>query len=204
MRQFFKHQKPVAVVCHGAEIVSTAIVIAGNCMATMPKCNFDIEDGRAKFVDEGCVRSGIKVSGRGRFGQHSYLAEIMPMLKAFADRPRLEPDAVGVWHGALAGLLRFAVTVDVPPSSRTHLTRPLVPPQRLPRWPHLPLRRPVPRSQLHALRRHESPGPQTGYGFQPMPQPIDTRRVQTRALPQLCRCARPSRQQGHLRTPRIV
>lgn len=81
IRHFFEKQKPVAVVCHGAELVATAGVISGKRMATIPKCKFDIEVCGATFVDEGCVREGNMVSGRGWFDQHLYMAEFMRMLK---------------------------------------------------------------------------------------------------------------------------
>src|SRR5579883_1302580 len=38
VRHFFAEQKPVCVVCHGAEIVAAAGVIEGKRMATVPKC----------------------------------------------------------------------------------------------------------------------------------------------------------------------
>ena len=88
VRHFFECDKPVAVVCHGAEIVATANVIAGKRMATIPKCKFDIEVCGATFVDEGCVRSGNMVSGRGWFDQHLYMPEFMRMLKAYSAQHR--------------------------------------------------------------------------------------------------------------------
>ena len=84
VRHFFERDMPVASVCHGAEIVATANVIAGKRMATIPKCKFDIEVCGATFVDEGCVRSGNMVSGRGWFDQHLYMPEFMRMLKAYS------------------------------------------------------------------------------------------------------------------------
>ena len=80
VRHFFEKEKPVAVVCHGAEIVAAAGVIEGKRMATIPKCRMDIELCGATFVDEGCVRTGNMVSGRGWFDQHLYMPEFMKML----------------------------------------------------------------------------------------------------------------------------
>ena len=37
VRHFFEHDKPVAVVCHGAEIVATANVIAGEAHGDHPE-----------------------------------------------------------------------------------------------------------------------------------------------------------------------
>jgi protease I len=95
-REFFRTEKPVAVVCHGAEIVATAGVISGKRMATIPKCKFDIEVCGATFVDEGCVRAGNMVSGRGWFDQHLYMREFMRMLKEYTDNENAEVSATGV------------------------------------------------------------------------------------------------------------
>lgn len=86
VRHFFEKEKPVAVVCHGAEIVAAADVIDGKRMATIPKCRMDIELCGATFVDEGCVRAGNMVSGRGWFDQHLYMREFMKMLKEASGR----------------------------------------------------------------------------------------------------------------------
>jgi protease I len=80
VRYFFEKGKPVCVVCHGAEIVAAAGVIAGKRMATVAKCRLDIELCGATFVDEGCVRHGNMVSGRTYRDQHLYMAEFMRML----------------------------------------------------------------------------------------------------------------------------
>lgn len=82
VRHFFEQKKPVAVVCHGVEILAAAGVIQGKRMATVPKCRFDIELCGATFVDEGCVRSENMVSGRTWHDQHLYMPEFMRMLAA--------------------------------------------------------------------------------------------------------------------------
>jgi protease I len=79
-RHFFEANKPVAVVCHGAEIVATAGVVKGRKMATVPKCRFDVEVCGATFVNEGCVRDGNMVSGRTWHDNPYYIREFMSML----------------------------------------------------------------------------------------------------------------------------
>lgn len=81
VRHFFETGKPVAVVCHGAEIVATAGVIQGKRMATVPKCKFDVEICGATFVNERCVRDGNMVSGRTWHDNPFFMAEFMRMLK---------------------------------------------------------------------------------------------------------------------------
>jgi protease I len=82
VRHFFETGKPVAVVCHGAEIVAAADVIRGKRMATVAKCRFDIELCGATFVNEGCVIDGNMVSGRTWHDQHLYMPVFMRMLAA--------------------------------------------------------------------------------------------------------------------------
>lgn len=80
VRHFFDARKPVAVVCHGAEIVAAARVIEGRRMATVQKCQLDIELCGGIFVNEGCVRSEHMVSGRTWHDQHLYMPEFVRML----------------------------------------------------------------------------------------------------------------------------
>lgn len=96
VREFFEQERPVAVVCHGAEIVAAAGVIAGKRMATIPKCRFDIEVCGATFVNEGCVRAGNMVSGRGWFDQHLYMREFMRMLKEYTASERAGTSATAI------------------------------------------------------------------------------------------------------------
>jgi protease I len=84
VRHFFDERKPVAVVCHGAEIVAAADVIRGRRMATVPKCRFDIEVCGATFVNDGCVRDGNMVSGRTWHDNPFYMGEFMRMLREAA------------------------------------------------------------------------------------------------------------------------
>jgi protease I len=80
VRRFFDTGKPVCVVCHGAEILAAARVIHGKRMATVAKCQLDIELCGAVFVNEGCVRDGNMVSGRTWNDQHLYMPEFMRMV----------------------------------------------------------------------------------------------------------------------------
>ena len=64
VQHFFTEKKPVAVVCHGAEIVAAADVIRGRRLATVAKCRMDVTLCGGIYVNEGCVRDGNMVSGR--------------------------------------------------------------------------------------------------------------------------------------------
>jgi protease I len=81
VQNFFAKEKPVAVVCHGAEIVAAANVISGKRIATVTKCQLDVELCGGTFVNEACVRDGNMVSGRTWHDQHKYMREFMRMLR---------------------------------------------------------------------------------------------------------------------------
>jgi len=64
-RHFFETGKPVAVVCHGVEIVAAAGVLKGRTMTTIAKCALDITQVGGTYVDKPCVVDGNLVSARG-------------------------------------------------------------------------------------------------------------------------------------------
>ena len=43
VKHFFSTNKPVASICHGAEILAAADVIRNKQVATVPKCQYDVE-----------------------------------------------------------------------------------------------------------------------------------------------------------------
>lgn len=61
---FFDEDKPIASVCHGVEIPARADRVKGRRMATVPKCQFDLEICGGIFVNEPCVIDGNLISGR--------------------------------------------------------------------------------------------------------------------------------------------
>jgi len=84
IRHFFDTGKPVCSVCHGAELPAAADVIRGRRMATVAKCQKDVEFSGGTYVNEGIVRDGNLVSGRTWHDQHLYMPVFMKMLKAQA------------------------------------------------------------------------------------------------------------------------
>jgi protease I len=80
-RHFFETQKPVAVLCHGIEIVSAAGVIRGRTVTTVPKCALDAEQGGAKYVDQPTVVDGNLVTARGWQDHAPFMRAFMKQLK---------------------------------------------------------------------------------------------------------------------------
>jgi protease I len=83
-RHFFEANKPVAVVCHGIEIVSAAGVIRGRTVTTVAKCALDAEQGGARYVDQPIVVDGNLVTARTWHDNAPFMREFMKMLKARA------------------------------------------------------------------------------------------------------------------------
>src|SRR5262245_45976185 len=81
-RHFFEANKPVAVVCHGIEIVSAAGVIRGRTVTTVAKCALDAEQGGAKYVDKPVVVDGNLVTARTWHDYGTFMKEFMKMLAA--------------------------------------------------------------------------------------------------------------------------
>jgi protease I len=81
-RHFFEANKPVAVVCHGIEIVSAAGVIRGRTVTTVAKCALDAEQGGAKYVNQPIVVDGNMVSARTWHDNAPFMREFMKMLNA--------------------------------------------------------------------------------------------------------------------------
>ena len=86
-RYFFEQNKPVASVCHGVEIPARADVVRGRRMATVPKCQFDLEVCGGTFVNEACVIDGNLVSGRTWHDHGHYIKPWIDML--IAERVRM-------------------------------------------------------------------------------------------------------------------
>jgi len=83
-KYFFAHDKPIASVCHGVEIPAYADCVRGRRMATVPKCQLDLEACGGTFVNEGCVIDGNLVSGRTYHDNGFYMGTWIKMLEEAA------------------------------------------------------------------------------------------------------------------------
>ena len=80
---FFEHDKPVASICHGIEILGVAGVLKGRKATTIPKCRFDVEVCGGIFVDEPVVRCGNLVCARGKKDISPWMRIFVPMIEEF-------------------------------------------------------------------------------------------------------------------------
>jgi len=79
---FFDNNLPVASVCHGVEIPARADRVRGRKMATVAKCQFDLEVCGGTYVDEPCVEDGNLVSGRTFHDNGHYFGKFVALLDA--------------------------------------------------------------------------------------------------------------------------
>lgn len=85
-RHFFEMKKPIAVVCHGVEIVAAAGVIRGRTMTTVAKCALDITQNGGKYVNEPVVVDMNMVSGRTWHDNTLLLKQFVRMLKLYVSQ----------------------------------------------------------------------------------------------------------------------
>ena len=86
-RHFFTADKPICSVCHGVEIPAYAGCVDGRRMATVPKCQFDLEICGGTFVDQPCVVDRNLVSGR-TYHDHGHF--IGPWIELLEDARKSE------------------------------------------------------------------------------------------------------------------
>lgn len=81
-RHFFETGKPVAVVCHGVEIVAAAGVLPGRRMTTVAKCALDVTQAGGTYVQAPWVVDGNMVSAPTWAQNTELLRAFIGMLKA--------------------------------------------------------------------------------------------------------------------------
>ena len=83
-RHFFDAEKPVAVVCHGIEIVVAAGCVEGRTATTVRKCALDVAQGGARYVDEPVVVDRNLVTARTWHDNAPFMRIFMAMLNGVA------------------------------------------------------------------------------------------------------------------------
>jgi protease I len=63
-RHFFRERKPVAVICHGPQVLISADLVRGRKMTSWPAMRLDMRNAGARWVDEEVVVDNGLVSSR--------------------------------------------------------------------------------------------------------------------------------------------
>lgn len=81
VREFVSAGKPVASICHGAQILASAGVISGKRISGWPGIKDEIEKAGAAFVDEALVEDGQFITARKPGDLHRHLYGVLDYLQ---------------------------------------------------------------------------------------------------------------------------
>ncbi|BDU68270.1 protease [Geothrix oryzae] len=83
VRHFFTTKKPVAAICHGAQILSAAGVLEGRTCSAYPACRAEVEIAKGKYADiaiDGAVTDGNLVTAPAWPAHPAWLAQFLQVL----------------------------------------------------------------------------------------------------------------------------
>ena len=83
VRHFFTAKKPVAAICHGAQILSAAGVLEGRTCSAYPACRAEVEVAKGKYADiaiDGAVTDGNLVTAPAWPAHPAWLAQFLQVL----------------------------------------------------------------------------------------------------------------------------
>jgi protease I len=63
VRDFFQSNKPVAAICHGAQILAAAGVLKGRECSCYPACRFEVDAGGGKYIPPSAGFDSAHVEG---------------------------------------------------------------------------------------------------------------------------------------------
>ncbi len=85
VRHFFETAKPVAAICHGAQLLAAAGVIKGRCCSSYPACRPEVELAGAAYADiaiDDAVTDGNLVTAPAWPAHPVWLRQFMALLDA--------------------------------------------------------------------------------------------------------------------------
>ena len=80
VQQIDAAQKPIASVCHGVEILTSAGIIKGKQVTTVAKCAMDAQQGGGIYVDQETVVSGNLITARTWHDNAPLMRQFLEML----------------------------------------------------------------------------------------------------------------------------
>jgi len=80
VQQIDAAQKPIASVCHGVEILTSAGIIRGKQVTTVAKCAMDAQQGGGIYVDQETVVSGNLITARTWHDNAPLMRQFLEML----------------------------------------------------------------------------------------------------------------------------
>jgi len=89
VRHFFAAQKPVAAICHGAQLLAAAGVLAGRQCSAYPACRAEVELAKGQYAEiaiDGAVTEGNLVTAPAWPAHPAWMAQFLKLLGT-----RIEP-----------------------------------------------------------------------------------------------------------------
>ncbi len=83
VRHFFTAGKPVAAICHGAQLLAAAGVLAGRVCSAYPACRAEVEVARGTYAEiaiDGAVTDGNLVTAPAWPAHPAWLAQFLQVL----------------------------------------------------------------------------------------------------------------------------
>jgi protease I len=83
VRHFFDARKPVAAICHGAQILAAAGVLDGRTASAYPACRFDVELAGGRYADiaiDAAVTDGNLVTAPAWPAHPAWIAQFLDVL----------------------------------------------------------------------------------------------------------------------------
>jgi protease I len=83
VRHFFEARKPVAAICHGAQILAAAGVLNGRTASAYPACRFDVELAGGRYADiaiDAAVTDGNLVTAPAWPAHPAWIAQFLDVL----------------------------------------------------------------------------------------------------------------------------
>ncbi|QXX74422.1 DJ-1/PfpI family protein [Methylovirgula sp. HY1] len=83
VRHFFDARKPVAAICHGAQILAAAKVLEGRTASAYPACRFDVELAGGRYAEiaiDAAVTDGNLVTAPAWPAHPAWIAQFLAVL----------------------------------------------------------------------------------------------------------------------------
>ena len=82
VKRFAQSNKPIAAICHGAQVLISAGLVQGKQIACWPEVRKELEDAGGIFIDEALVEDGQFITARMPGDLHRHLYGVLQHLKA--------------------------------------------------------------------------------------------------------------------------
>jgi protease I len=83
VRHFFTAKKPVAAICHGAQLLAAAGVLEGRTCSAYPACRAEVEVARGKYAEiaiDGAITEGNLVTSPAWPAHPAWIAQFLQVL----------------------------------------------------------------------------------------------------------------------------